>query len=189
MLDFQAARWLMAGEVAGQSGNDHPTIAPSSVYPTADGHINIAASSQLQWERMCQAMGRTDWLANPEWRSRGRRVRERAAVNAAIAEETAKQPSAHWVDLLEAAGIPCGPIYSIDQAFADPQVVHLGMAAPVDHPRLGPTHMVASPLNISGVDKAIRSAAQVTPENTDEILASVGYSQAEIAAMRADGAI
>ena len=189
MLDFQASRWLMAGEVAGQTGNDHPTIAPSSVYPTADGHINIAASSQAQWERMCEAMGRADWLENPEWRSRGRRTRDREAVNAALSEETAKKSSAHWVELLEEAGIPCGPIYSIDQAFADPQVVHLGMAAPVDHPRLGPTHMVASPINISGVDKSIRSAAQAKPENTDEVLASVGYSESEIATMRADGAI
>jgi crotonobetainyl-CoA:carnitine CoA-transferase CaiB-like acyl-CoA transferase len=189
MLDFQASRWLMAGEVAGQTGNDHPTIAPSSVYPTSDGHINIAASSPKQWRVLCEAMGRPDWLENADWRSSGRRARARADINAAIAQDTAKKPSAHWVDLLEGAGIPCGPIYSIDQAFADPQVKHLGMAAPVDHPRLGPTHMVASPLNISGVDKAIRSTAPVRPESTDEVLASVGYSESEIAAMRASGAV
>jgi crotonobetainyl-CoA:carnitine CoA-transferase CaiB-like acyl-CoA transferase len=188
MLDFQASRWLMAGEVAGQSGNDHPTIAPSSVYPTADGHINIAASTPKQWRVLCEAMGHPDWLENADWRSSGRRSRARADINAAIAEDTAKKPSAHWVDLLESVGIPCGPIYTIDQAFADPQVRHLGMAAPVDHPRLGPTHMVASPLNISGVDKAIRSTAPVRPESTDEVLASVGYSESEIAAMRASGA-
>jgi formyl-CoA transferase len=189
MLDFQASRWLMAGEVAGQSGNDHPTIAPSSAYPTADGHINIAASSPKQWRRLCDAMGHPEWLENAEWRSSGRRSRARAEINAAIAEDTVQKPSAHWVELLEGVGIPCGPIYTIDQAFADPQVRHLGMAAPVDHPRLGPTHMVASPLNISGVDKAIRSVAQVAPENTDEVLASVGYSQSEIAAMRESGAV
>ena len=189
MLDFQAARWLMAGEVAGQTGNDHPTIAPSSVYPTADGHINIAASTPKQWRNMCQAMGRQDWLENEAWRSGGRRVRARAELNAAIAAETATRPSAHWVDLLEGAGIPCGPIYSIDQAFADPQVKHLGVAAPVDHPRLGPTHMVASPLNIGDADKTIRSVAPLHPESTDEVLASVGYSEAEIAAMRSSGAI
>ena len=189
MLDFQASRWLMAGEVAGQSGNDHPTIAPSSAYPTADGYINIAASSPKQWRRLCEAMDHRDWLENAEWRSSGRRSRARAEINAAIAEDTARKPSAHWVELLEAAGIPCGPIYSIDQAFADPQVVHLGMAAPVNHPRLGPTHMVASPLNISGVDKAIRSVAPVLPESTDEVLASVGYSETEIAAMRESGAV
>ena len=189
MLDFQAARWLMAGEVAGQSGNNHPTIAPSSAYPTADGYINIAASTPKQWRRLCEAMGHLDWLENADWRSSGRRSRARADINAAIAEDTVQKPSAHWVELLEGVGIPCGPIYSIDQAFADPQVKHLGMAAAVDHPRLGPTHMVASPLNLSGVDKAIRCVAPVLPQDTDAVLASVGYSEAEIATMRENGAV
>ena len=189
MLDFQAARWLMAGEVAGQSGNNHPTIAPSSAYPTADGYINIAASTPKQWRRLCEAMGHLDWLENADWRSSGRRSRARADINAAIAKDTVQKPSAHWVELLEGAGIPCGPIYSIDQAFADPQVKHLGMAAAVDHPRLGPTHMVASPLNLSGVDKTIRCVAPLTPEDTDAVLASVGYREDEIAVMRESGAV
>ncbi|HEY3888541.1 MAG TPA: CoA transferase [Caulobacteraceae bacterium] len=189
MLDFQASRWLMAGEVAGQSGNDHPTIAPSSAYPTADGYINIAASSPKQWRVLCEAMGHPDWLENADWRSSGRRSRARADINAAIAEDTARKPSAHWVELLEGVGIPCGPIYSIDQAFADPQVKHLGMAAAVDHPRLGRTHMVASPLNLRGVDKAIRCVAPVLPEDTDTVLMSVGYSEGEVAAMRESGAV
>jgi crotonobetainyl-CoA:carnitine CoA-transferase CaiB-like acyl-CoA transferase len=189
LLDFQASRWLMAGEVAGQTGNDHPTIAPSSVYPTADGHINIAASWPAQWKTMCEVMGRTDWLEKPDWRSSRGRTANRASLNAAIAQETRTRPSAHWIALLETAGIPCGPIYSIDQAFADPQVQHLGMAAPVEHPRLGPTHMVASPLNISGADKSLRGAAPIRPDHTDEVLAGIGYSDEEIADMRAAGVI
>ncbi len=189
MLDFQASRWLMAGEVAGQTGNDHPTIAPSSVYPTADGHINIAASWPEQWKTMCEAMGRPDWLDNPDWRSSRGRVAHRDSLNAAIAEETVTCPSAHWVALLEAAGVPCGPIYSIDQAFDDPQVKHLGIAAAVDHPRLGATRMVASPLNISDADKTLRGAAPTRPEHTDEVLAGVGYSADEIVEMRAAGVI
>jgi formyl-CoA transferase len=134
-------------------------------------------------------MGRTDWLYNPDWRSSGGRFANRASLNAAIAAETRARPSAYWVELLQTAGIPCGPIYTIDQAFADPQVKHLGVAAPVDHPRLGPTHMVASPLNISGADKSLRGAAPIRPEHTDEVLAGVGYSAGEIAAMRSDGVI
>src|ERR1700722_6160845 len=116
MLDFQASRWLMAGEVAGQTGNNHPTIAPSSAYPMADGNINIAASWPAQWKAMCEVMERRDWLDNPNWRSSRGRGADREALNAAISEETAKQPSAHWITLLERVGIPCGPIYSIDQA-------------------------------------------------------------------------
>jgi crotonobetainyl-CoA:carnitine CoA-transferase CaiB-like acyl-CoA transferase len=189
MNDFQASRWLMAGEVPGQTGNDHPTITPMGAFPTSDGWINVAASSPDQWRRFCEALERPDWLKKDEWRSAGRRTRVRAEVNAAVAEETSKKPSAHWVELMEEAGIPCGPIYSVDQAFADPQVKHLGVAAPVTHPRLGPTHMVASPINIDGVDKSIRTAAPAKPDSTDEILASVGYSPAEIAAMRKAGAV
>jgi len=189
MLDFQASRWLMAGEVPGQTGNDHPTMTPMGTFPAADGFINIAASSPDQWRRFCEALGRPDWLEKPEWRSAGRRTRVRAEVNAAVAAETAKQPSAFWVGVMEEAGIPCGPIYTVDQAFADPQVKHLGVAAPVTHPRLGPTQMVASPINIDGVDKSIRNAAPAAPDATDEILASVGYSPAEIAAMREAGAV
>ena len=189
LLDFQASRWLMAGEVAGQTGNDHPTIAPSSVYPTADGHINIAASWPAQWKLLCETMGRTDWLENPDWRSSRGRVAHRDTLNAAIAAETRTRPSAHWITLLETVGIPCGPIYAIDEAFADPQVMHLGMAAPVDHPRLGPTHMVASPLNISGADKTLRGAAPIEPDHTDEVLAGVGYRVEDIAQMREAGVI
>jgi formyl-CoA transferase len=189
MLDFQASRWLMSGEVAGQTGNDHPTIAPSSVYPTIDGFINIAASWPAQWKTLCEVMGRVDWLANPNWRTSRGRVEHRDTLNAAIADETRTRPSAHWIGLLEAAGIPCGPIYSIDQAFSDPQVKHLGVAAPVDHPRLGATYMVASPLNISEADKTLRAAAPVGPDDTDEVLAGVGYRPEDLTAMRAAGVI
>ncbi len=189
MLDFQASRWLMNGEVAGQTGNDHPTIAPSSVYPTADGHINIAASWPAQWTAMCEAMVRPDWLADPRFHSSRDRVTNREALNAVMAEETRTRSSSHWVRLLETAGIPCGPIYSIDQAFADPQVQHLGVAAPVHHPRRGPTHMVASPLNISDADKTLRGAAPIRPDDTDSVLASVGYGEDEIADLRAMGVI
>ena len=166
LLDFQAARWLMAGEVAGQMGNDHPTIAPMGAFPTADGHVNIAASSPAQWQVLCEAWAAPTGRKTPTGaRAAAGVAGPRGRLNAAIAEETAQQPSAYWVERLEAAGIPCGPILSIDQVFADPQVKHLGMAAPVEHPRLGPTHMVASPLNISGVDKTIRSVAPMPPES------------------------
>ncbi|HUZ11711.1 MAG TPA: CaiB/BaiF CoA-transferase family protein [Caulobacteraceae bacterium] len=189
LLDFQAARWLMAGEVAGQSGNDHPTLAPMGVFPTADGQVNIAASAPAQFARFCKAAGRADWATDPRWSSGRRRTANRAALNAAIAEATALRPSAWWIETLNGAGVPCGPILAIDEVFADPQVAHLGLAQGVDHPRLGPTRMVASPLNLAGLDKQIRSVAPLTPEHTDAVLAELGYEAAEIEAMRRAGAI
>jgi formyl-CoA transferase len=189
LLDFQAARWLMAGEVAGQMGNDHPTLAPMGVFPTADGHVNIAASSPAQFERFCEAAGRPDWPKDPRFSGGRRRAEHRAELNAAIADETRKRPSAWWVERLEAAGVPCGPILSVDQVFADPQVRHLKMAAPVDHPRLGATEMVDSPINMEGLETEIRSVAPLKANDTEAVLAEVGYSREEIGAMRTDGAI
>ncbi|MGH6985244.1 MAG: CaiB/BaiF CoA transferase family protein [Caulobacteraceae bacterium] len=189
LLDFQAARWLMAGEVAGQMGNDHPTLAPMSVFPTSDGHVNIAASSSAQFERFCEAAGRTEWRSDPRFSSGRLRAQHRAELNAAIGEETRKHPSAWWVERLEAAGVPCGEILSIDEVFADPQVKHLGMAARVDHPRLGPTQMVASPIRLEGLETSIKRVAPLAAADTDEVLAELGYEEREIAAMRQEGAI
>ena len=189
LLDFQAARWLMAGEVAGQMGNDHPTICPMGVFPAADGQINIAASTPAQFERFCDVVERRDWLADERFSSTRRRTEHREALNAAIAEETRKRPADWWIERLEAAGIPCGPILSIDQVFADPQVKHLGMATPARHPRLGETQMVASPINLEGLETGVRQVAPLAPADTDDVLAEIGYSTAEIAAMRAEHAI
>ena len=189
MLDFQAARFLMSGEVAGQTGNDHPTLAPMGVFPTADGHVNIAASSRAQFEGLCQVLGQPEWAARPEWSNAGRRTRDRDALNAAIAEITARKTSRHWVEALEGVGVPCGPILSIDQTFADPQVRHLKMAIPMRHPTLGPTHLVASPINMGGIEKTIRSAAPLEPADTDAVLGEAGYSEPEIAALRTKGVI
>jgi len=189
MLDFQAARWLMAGEVAGQAGNDHPTAIPTGVFPASDGQINLAASSGRQWERFCDAIEQPAWKLHALWQTQKGRSDDRAALNAAIGAVTRTRPIAHWLRVLPAAGIPCGPINTIDQVFADPQVRHLGIARPVAHPRLGPQQVVASPLTLSGVAKDIRSAAPDRAADTDAVLGEVGYSAAEIAALRASGVI
>ncbi len=189
MLDFQATRWLMAGEVAGQAGNDHPTGIPTGVFPTSDGFINIAASSGRQWQRLCEAIGHPEWLARPEWQTQEGRSDQRKAVNDAIAAVTRGNPAAHWLALFETAGIPCGPINTIDAVFADPQVQHLGMARPVQHPRLGTEVLVASPINISGLSRDIRSPPPDAGADTDEVLRSLGYAAEQILDMRARGVV
>ncbi len=135
MLDFQGSRWLIEKEVAGQAGNDHPTGIPTGVFPTSDGHINIAASSSRVFTRFCETVGKPEWLQDPEWKTQVGRSKHRKEINAAIGEITKTKPAEHWIELMEANGIPCGPIYTIDQVFADPQVKHIGMARKMVSPQ------------------------------------------------------
>ena len=189
MLDFQASRWLMRGEVAKQAGNDHPTGTPTGVFPTSDGYINIAAAGERVWLRFCDAIGRPDWKEKPEWSTRQKRTQDRKAVNDAIGEITRHKPSAHWVELMEEAGVPCGPIYTIDQTFADPQVRHLGMATPMQRPGKGEVHVVSSPVNVHDTPRTVRRPTPDRGEHTDEILKSFGYTDVQLKELRASGAI
>jgi crotonobetainyl-CoA:carnitine CoA-transferase CaiB-like acyl-CoA transferase len=189
MLDFQATRWLMAGEVAGQAGNDHPTGIPTGVFPASDGLINIAASSGRLWERFADAIGHPEWKSDPEWKSQQGRSANRVAINAAISEVTRTKPAAHWIELFEEIGIPCGPINTIDKVFADPQVKHLRIAREVTHSRLGVETLVASPINISGYSKDIRAATPERGAHTEEVLRAYGYGDADIAELKSKGVI
>ena len=189
MLDFQAARWLIKKEVARQAGNDHPTGIPTGVFPTSDGHINIAAASGRVWLRLCDAIGKPEWKEKTEWNTGAKRSADRKTINAALSDVTRQKPSAHWVELFEEAGVPCGPINTIDQVFADPQVQHLGIATAVTGADGASFELVGSALNMEGVPKGIRSPTAPPGEHTEEVLRSIGYSQDEIATMRRDGVI
>jgi formyl-CoA transferase len=190
MLDFQAARWLLSGEVAKQAGNDHPTAIPTGVFPTSDGHINIAASGDQLWARFCEASGATDLLSDPDYANSELRSRNRKALSERIGRVTKTKASAHWVKLLNDAGVPCGPINSIDQTFAEPQVRHLGIAKPVRHPALGDIKVVGQPINLTKAPQP--DEYRPTPElgqHTDEIMASLGHDATAIAGFRSRGAI
>jgi formyl-CoA transferase len=189
MLDFQASRWLISKEVAKQAGNDHPTGIPTGVFPSSDGHFNIAASSARVFGRFCEAIGKPEWKDKEEWNTLAKRSAVRKEINAAIAEITRTKPAAHWVELFEEAGVPCGPIYSIDQMFADPQVKHLGMATPVKSQRHGDLNVVANPINMEGLPRKVYNAVADAGQHTDEVLASVGYTKAEIEKLRANGVV
>src|SRR6201995_1109816 len=128
MLDFQASRWLMEKEVAKQAGNDHPTSIPSGVRKTSDGYINIATARGRPWQRFAEALGAPELPNRPEYRTGPDRSKNRKALNAEINKFTQTKSTEAWVKEFNAAGVPCGPIYSIDQVFEDEQVKHLGMA-------------------------------------------------------------
>ncbi len=189
MLDFQAARWLVAGEVPGQAGNDHPTGIPTGLFPTADEPINLAADSQEIWERFCSAADAADLLRDPRFADESLRSKNRVPINAAIAETLRRRGSREWVELLNRAGVPCGPGYRIDETFADPQVRHLGMARPVHHPALGEIALVAQPITLERTPSRMATAAPERGEHTVPVLQGLGYDDEKIARLRRDGAL
>ena len=184
MLDFQAARWVMDGEVPPQAGNNHPTSIPTGVFETADGHINVAASGDAIWRRLCTALGARDLSQAPEYATAKARLENRDALNARLQEYLAARTSAEWIDVLNAAGVPCGPIYTIDQVFADAQVRHLRMEEPVEHPKLGAIKVVGQAVTMSRARFTVRRSTPERGEHTDEVLGELGVDAAEIADLR-----
>jgi crotonobetainyl-CoA:carnitine CoA-transferase CaiB-like acyl-CoA transferase len=181
MLDFQAARWLIDGEVPKQAGNNHPTSIPTGVFKTADGYINIATTGGRIWERFCQAIGGEELAHHPDYATSTARSENRDALNAAIGQRLINRSGAEWVERLNAAGVPCGPIYAIDQTFADPQVRHLGMTQTVQTADRGPLAMVAQPLSLSRTPSRLAAPPPERGEHTDGVLAAFGFSAQEIA--------
>jgi formyl-CoA transferase len=189
LLDFQAARYLMKSEVPPQVGNDHPTSMPTSAYRTKDGYINVAASGEGMWKRLCEAIDRKDMLEMADYKGQENRAKNRAKLNAAINEALKARPSAEWVEKLNAAGVPCGPIYAVDQVFADPQVRHLGAATEVSHPRLGRFKILSQASRLSRTPATVKTATPDIGQHTGEILTELGFNDSQISALRQRGVV
>jgi len=189
MLDFQAARWLVKEEVAPQAGNDHPTSIPTGVFKTSDGHINIAAAGDAMWDRLCDVLKAPEMRDNPDFVTADLRSSNRNAVNSAIEAFTLTKSSSEWIDILAGAGVPCGPIYSIDQMFADPQVKHLGMEHPVDHPEQGRINLVGQAINLSKHQSRKGVPTPARGQHTEDVLGGLGLSHDEITELRDGGVI
>jgi len=189
MLDFQAARWLLAKEVPGQAGNNHPTSIPTGVFPTQDGFINIASAGEELYRRMCKALGMPQLAEDPDYATGKARANNRDKLNAIIAGVTEAKTSAEWIDLLNKAGVPSGPIYKMNEVFADPQVQHLGMARGVENPKLGHQELVGQAVSLSRTNWALRRPTPERGEHTEEVLRELGYNGQDIVRFRQEGVV
>jgi crotonobetainyl-CoA:carnitine CoA-transferase CaiB-like acyl-CoA transferase len=188
MLDFQASRYLVEGEVAQQAGNNHPTTIPTGAFKTRDGYINIATTGGKMWERFCRTLGVEAFLEQLEYRTAEARLKNRDALNAEIEGHLQSRGSAEWVEHFNKAGVPCGPIYAIDQVFADPQVRHLGIAQSVAGTGKKKLTLVGQPLSLSRTPSRLAAAPPKLGEHTDAVLKEFGFSAREIKALHKAGA-
>jgi crotonobetainyl-CoA:carnitine CoA-transferase CaiB-like acyl-CoA transferase len=184
MLDFQAARWLMDKEVPPQAGNDHPTSIPTGVFKTSDGYINIATTGGRIWLRFCEALGAPELANRPEYATAPERSKNRKALNAEINKLTVTKSSETWVREFNAAGVPCGPIYSIDQMFDDAQVRHLGMAQDVPNAEGRHIRLVGQPFTLSRTPSSMVARPPEFGEQTEEVLSEFGFGADEIRELR-----
>lgn len=188
MLDFQAARWLMDGDVAGQAGNNHPTSTPTGVYETSDGHINIASAGQIIWERLKAVLDDPE-LDHDDFADPASRLKNRDRLNECMNATTRKARSAEWIAKLNDAGVPCGEINTIDKVFASAQVQHLGLAQDVASHERGDSQIVGQPIVMNDAKATVRSPTPLAGEHTDAILETLGYDGDAIAALHEDGVV
>ncbi len=183
MLDFQAARYLVQGEVAKQAGNNHPTSAPTGVYKTDDGYINIATAGQTIWKRFCEVLGAPELAKNPDYIDGATRSKNRDPLDAEINKRLVGKTSNEWVEIMNEAGVPCGPIYNIDQMFADPQVKHLGIAQSVTKKDKSKMFLVGQGVALSRTPSKLVARPPELGEHTSAVLKEFGFSKRDIAAL------
>ena len=189
LLDFQATRWTMDKKIPPQEGNNHPTNTPMGCFRTADGHINIVATSNKNFQIFCKLIDRETMASDPRFASAALRRQNKEVMNAMIADALQAKTTAEWFELIVAAELPGGPVYNIKQAFADPQVEALRIKRSVTHPRLGELDLVAQPCEIMGFDREIRTATPDLGEHNNEILTSLGYSAEDIEKLKSSRVI
>jgi crotonobetainyl-CoA:carnitine CoA-transferase CaiB-like acyl-CoA transferase len=183
MMDFQAAKYLQKGEIPVQVGNDHPTSMPTSCYECLDGYINVAATGQVMWLSLCDAIGKPELKDDSRFITEPLRVKHRDDLNAIFIQVFKSKEKSYWVKLLNEAGVPTGPIYDMAEVFADPQVISQEMVAEVTHPKIGKLKLVNQALKLSRTPAKVKTATPELGQNTQEILKELDYSAAEIATL------
>jgi crotonobetainyl-CoA:carnitine CoA-transferase CaiB-like acyl-CoA transferase len=189
MLGFLAANYFATGETPARSGNDHAIVSPYGMFRTADGEIAIAASQEASYQRLLDALDLAELRGRPEFSSNDLRVANRAAMTAALEARLMTRTSAHWIDTLNAAGVPCDRVMGLPEVFADPQVIDQEMILDVDHPGRGPVRMLGFPLKFAAAPCRVRRPAPDLGADTEAVLGELGYSAQMIARMRENGAV
>jgi crotonobetainyl-CoA:carnitine CoA-transferase CaiB-like acyl-CoA transferase len=189
MMDFQAARWTIDQEIPPQEGNHHPMSVPMGCFASADGYVNIGAAGGRLLDSLCQVIGLPAIPADPRFDSSAKRSANRAELNALIAERLRTRTTAEWVEVLNQAGVPCGPVYRMDEVFADPQVEHLAMTEPVQHPALGRLDILRNAVRMTDGPATVRTPSPDIGANTDEVLSELGYPREEIDRLHAQEVI
>jgi crotonobetainyl-CoA:carnitine CoA-transferase CaiB-like acyl-CoA transferase len=189
MMDFQAARWTIDREVPAPAGNHHPLGVPMGCFPTADGYVNLGAPGGRLLRSLCDVLGLPELPSDPRFDSAKKRSANRAELNALITGRLRTRGTADWVEVLNQAGVPCGPVYRMDEVFADPQVQHLAMTESVEHPALGSLEILRNAVRMTDGPATVRTPSPDAGAHTDEVLARLGYTAAEIDRLRGQGAI
>jgi len=197
LLDVQVAclanqnmNYLHGGQVPRRLGNAHPNVVPYQDFPTADGDMILAIGNDSQFAKLCQAIGRPEWASDARFQSGPARVENRQLLVPMLRIETVRRTTHEWIVLLEAAGVPCGPINNIAQVFSDPQIVARGMKITMTHPTAGEIPLVASPIRMSATPPAYTLPPPLLGEHTRAVLGSVlALDEASCDRLAADGVI
>jgi crotonobetainyl-CoA:carnitine CoA-transferase CaiB-like acyl-CoA transferase len=189
MMDFLVARYLYEGDVPVPAGNDHPTSSPMGLFHASNGAFNIGASGQGTWKRLCDAVGRPEWVDDPLWANEKMRVADRARLNAALEVVFAERTVGEWVELLNAASVPCGPMYTVPEMIEDVQIRHLGVVKETYAADGTAVRVITQPVTLSRTPAVVTGAAPAWGEHTDAVLREAGYDDAAIATLRADGVV
>lgn len=180
LMDFQAARCAVEGDVPVRVGNDHPTSMPTSAYPSMDGHINIGAGGDVQWRSLCGAIGRPELAHDPRFATNAQRVKNRAELNALLTASFSQASTDAWMAKLSDADVPAGPIYRMDQVLADPQVVHQQIIQPIAHPRRGEVSVISQVARLCRTPAKLHAALEDKGHSNQDVLQELGYDQAQI---------
>ena len=189
MLSYIATNYFASGTVPPRSGNDHPIAAPYGLFPTRDGEIAIAPPDDMFFGRLADVLGMPDLKTDPLYATQSGRVTNRLRINALVGGKLAAYTTAHWVETLNAAGVPCGPVNTVEKVFEDPQILAQEMVMDVEHPGHGLVRMLGFPMKLSETPCRVRLPAPGLGEHTDAILTALGYSDTDRAAFRADGVV